>query len=53
MFGYTLLTPSEYKEMQDKIGHYTYSKVYKYYGILDRKTWYKHQPKPSSLIKEG
>ena len=36
--------------IHDKIGLWICCKVFKYYGILDCKKWYKHQPEP---ITEG
>ena len=53
MFGCAILSPIEYKERHDKIGHCIYWKVCKYTGISDCEKGYKHQPEPITESKRA
>ena len=44
VYGWPILTPIEYKESLDEIGHCILWKVCKYSGTLDCGKCYKHQP---------
>ena len=47
-----ILTPKEYKERHDEIGHYIYWKICKDYGILESEKLCKHQPELITERKE-
>ena len=46
-----ILTPIEYKEKHDKIGHYIY--ICNYNRLLKSEKCYKHQPEPIREAKES
>ena len=43
----------EYKVSHDKIEHYIYCQICRYYGILDWEKWYKHQSKSITETKRA